>query len=168
MAETSSHKNAKTRGLRSSRTEIPIRGNRRLDASTARIAREVERSGGEKSLAKAVRRLNTQTNKKKELVVLTVNLDKAKRVAEKIAKGKLTIKNLAGTQRRFVNSPLKKSLAQKIFGSNLYLRNKEIEFVPQTQWATLCAARQKISENSFCFVLERLYQAVRTHFIKKI
>ena len=51
--------------------------------------------------------------------------------------------------------PLKKSLAQKIFGSNLYLRNKEIEFVPQTQWATLCAARQKISENSFCFVLER-------------
>jgi len=102
MAETSSHKNAKTRGLRSSRTEIPIRGNRRLDASTARIAREVERSGGEKSLAKAVRRLNTQTNKKKELVVLTVNLDKAKRVAEKIAKGKLTIKNLAGTQRRFV------------------------------------------------------------------
>jgi len=67
-----------------------------------------------------------------------------------------------------LNSPLKKSLAQKIFGSNLYLRNKEIEFVPQTQWATLCAARQKISENSFCFVLERLYQAVRTHFIKKI
>ena len=48
------------------------------------------------------------------------------------------------------------------------LRNREIEFVPQTQWAALCAARQKISENSFCFVLERLYQAVRTHFIKKI
>jgi hypothetical protein len=102
MAETSSHKNAKTRGLRGSKTEVKISGNRRLDARDSRIAREVERSSGEKSLAKAIRRLNTQTNKQKELLVPTPNLDKAKAVAEKVAKGKLRIQNLSRTQRRFV------------------------------------------------------------------
>lgn len=81
---------------------MPIPGNRRLDARSPKIAREVERSSGEKSLAKAIRRLNTQTNKKKELLVPTPNLDKAKAVAEKVAKGKLIIQNLSRTQRRFV------------------------------------------------------------------
>jgi len=103
MVETSSHKNAKTRGLRGSKTEVSIPGNRRLDARDARIAREIERSSGEKSLAKAIRRLNTQTNKTKELLVPTPNLDKAKEVAEGVAKGKLRIQNLSRTQRRFVN-----------------------------------------------------------------
>ena len=42
MAETSSHKNTKTRGLSGSKTEVPIPGNRRLDASSSKIAREVE------------------------------------------------------------------------------------------------------------------------------
>jgi hypothetical protein len=37
MAETSSHKNAKTRGLSGSKTEVPIRGNRRLDASSPKM-----------------------------------------------------------------------------------------------------------------------------------
>lgn len=102
MSETSSHKNAKTRGLRGSKTEVPIRGKRRLDANSSKVAREVERSSGKKSLMKAVRRLNTQTNKKKELLVPTPNLDKAKAVAEKVAKGKILIQNLSRTQRRFV------------------------------------------------------------------
>jgi len=102
MSETSSHKNAKTRGRHGSKTEVSIRGNRRLDASSPKIAREVERSSGEKSLAKAVRRLNSQANKKKELLVPTPNLDKAKAVAKKIAKGKILIQNLSRTQRRFV------------------------------------------------------------------
>lgn len=102
MSETTSHKNAKTRGLRGSKTEVLIPGNRRLDASSPKIAREVERSSGEKSLAKAIRRLDTQTNKKKELLVPTSNLDKAKTVAEKVAKGKLLIQNLSRTQRRFI------------------------------------------------------------------
>ncbi len=102
MAETSSHKNTKTRGLRGSKTEVLIRGNRRLDASSSKIAREVERSSGKKSLAKAIRRLNTQTNKKKELLVPTPNLDKAKEVAEKVAKGKLLIQNLSRHKRRFI------------------------------------------------------------------
>ena len=81
---------------------MPISGKRRLDASSPKIAREVERSSGEKSLAKAIRRLNTQTNKKKELLVPTPNLDKAKKVAEKVVKGKLLIQNLSRHQRRFV------------------------------------------------------------------
>lgn len=102
MAETTSHKNSKTRGMHGSKTEVPISGNRRLDASSSEVAREVERSGGEKSLAKAIRRLNTQANKKKELLVPTPNLDKAKTVGEKVAKGKLLIQNLSRTQRRFV------------------------------------------------------------------
>ncbi|MBU4350876.1 hypothetical protein L6250_03510 [Candidatus Parcubacteria bacterium] len=102
MAETSSHKNTKTRGLHRSKTEVPISGKRRLDALSPKIAREVERSSGEKSLAKAIRRLNTQTNKKKELLVPTPNLDKAKKVAEKVARGKLLIQNLSRHQRRFV------------------------------------------------------------------
>lgn len=102
MSETSSHKNAKTRGLRSSKTEVSIKGNRRLDAVSPKVAREVERSSGSKALAKAIRRLNTQTNKTKELLVPTPNLDKAKAVAEKFAKGKIRIQNLSRTQRRFV------------------------------------------------------------------
>ena len=102
MAETSSHKHAKTRGLSGSKTEVLIRGNRRLDARSPKIAREVERSSGSKAIAKAIRRLNTQSNKKKELLVPTPNLDKAKVVAEKVAKGKLVIQNLSRTQRRFV------------------------------------------------------------------
>ncbi len=49
----------------------------------------------------------------------------------------------------------KKSFAQKICGSHLLLKNSRIEFFPQTQWATLRVARQKISENPLSFVLER-------------
>ncbi len=102
MSETSSHKNAKLAGLRGSKTEVSIRDNRRLDASSPKVAREVERNSGEKSLTKAVRRLNTQTNKRKELLVPTPNLDKAKVVVEKVTKGKILIQNLSRTQRRFV------------------------------------------------------------------
>jgi site-specific DNA recombinase len=47
----------------------------------------------------------------------------------------------------------KKSAAQKIFGSHLYLRNKEIEFTPQIHWAALSAAHQKIRNYSECNIL---------------
>ena len=47
----------------------------------------------------------------------------------------------------------KKSAAQKIFGSNLYLKNQKIEFVPQTQWAALCAALQKVGKVPLCNIL---------------
>ena len=48
---------------------------------------------------------------------------------------------------------MKKSAAKKIFGSNLYLRNKEIEFTPEKQWAALAAARESFYENPECFNL---------------
>ncbi len=102
MTEKPSHKQAKTKGLHGSKTEVPIPGKRKLDARDSKIAREVERSKNPKIIAKAIRRLNTQTNKKKELLVPTPNLDKAKEVAKKIAKGKLRIQNLSRTQRRFI------------------------------------------------------------------
>jgi len=39
---------------------------------------------------------------------------------------------------------LKKTSAQKIFGSNISLRNREIEFTPVPHYAALRAAREKI------------------------
>ncbi len=55
---------------RASKTEVSIQGNRRRDTSIPKIALEVEQSSGKISLAKAVRRLNNQTNNKKELLVV--------------------------------------------------------------------------------------------------
>ena len=47
----------------------------------------------------------------------------------------------------------KKSSLRKIFGSNLILRNKEIQENPMNQWATLRVARKKFSENELSFIL---------------
>lgn len=47
----------------------------------------------------------------------------------------------------------KKSAAQKIFGLNLFLKNQKIEFVPQMQWAALCATRQNVSKLSESLIL---------------
>ncbi len=47
----------------------------------------------------------------------------------------------------------KKSFARKIFGLNLVLKNQKIVSVPPTQWAALCAARQKISEMPLSSIL---------------
>ena len=47
----------------------------------------------------------------------------------------------------------KKSAAQKIFGSNLFLKNQKIEFTPQTQWAALSAALQKVGKVPLCNIL---------------
>jgi len=49
--------------------------------------------------------------------------------------------------------PLKKSFAQKIFGSNLFLKNQKIEYVPQTQYAALSAAYGKINNFPFSFIV---------------
>ena len=47
----------------------------------------------------------------------------------------------------------KKLAAQKIFGSNLFLKNQKIEFTPQTQWAALSAAREKIGKIPLSLIL---------------
>jgi len=38
---------------------------------------------------------------------------------------------------------------------------------PKNQWAAVAAAHQSIGEKSESFILARLYDLVRTHFIKK-
>lgn len=102
MAETPSHKRAKTKGLKKPKTEVPISQGRRLDAKDNERAREVERSGDPKKIKKAIQRLNTQKNKKKELIVPNTDLDKAKEIAKEESKGSLTIQNLSKTKRRYV------------------------------------------------------------------
>ena len=49
--------------------------------------------------------------------------------------------------------PSKKSSLQKIFGSNLILRNKKVEESPVKQWATLCVAQKNFSNNDLSFIL---------------
>ena len=49
----------------------------------------------------------------------------------------------------------KKSSVQKIFGSNLYLKNKKVSGMAQTQWAALCAARVQALEMPSCTVVVR-------------
>ena len=47
----------------------------------------------------------------------------------------------------------KKSAAQKIFGSNLFLKNRQLQFSPQTQWAALSAALEKVDKIPLCNIL---------------
>ena len=60
--------------------------------------------------------------------------------------------------------PLKKSSAQKIFGSNLSLRDSVIQFTPITPYDALRASRENFSEKDESLVLVRLYRSVRTYF----
>jgi DNA invertase Pin-like site-specific DNA recombinase len=60
----------------------------------------------------------------------------------------------------------KKSFAQKIFGSHLFLKNQKIESAPQPQWAAVQAAREKIGKIPLSCILVWLHNEGRTHFIK--
>jgi hypothetical protein len=60
--------------------------------------------------------------------------------------------------------PPKKSSAQKIFGSNLFLLNRLLVSTPTKTYASLREARQNFGENDLCLKLEYLYAALRTHF----
>lgn len=101
MSESQSHKRAKTVGLKKVKTEVKIKSKRRVDAVSPLKVREVERSGNPKQIKKAISRLETFKNKKKELLVPDKDLDKAKEIAEKTTKSKITIQNLSRTKRRF-------------------------------------------------------------------
>lgn len=102
MTESQSHKRAKNKAAgRNGRTEIPISRGRRLDAKNGHKAIEIERSGTKKGISKALSRLKTQTNSKKELLVPNRDLDKAKNVAKKRGDNVL-IQNLSRSKRRFV------------------------------------------------------------------
>jgi hypothetical protein len=52
--------------------------------------------------------------------------------------------------------PPKKSSAQKIFGSNLFLSNRLLVSTPTTPYASLREARLNFSENDLCLKLERV------------
>ncbi len=56
----------------------------------------------------------------------------------------------------------KKSSAVKISGSNLFLKDKKIQFVPIKPYASLREAREKFLENRSCFSLETLRNEIRT------
>ena len=49
----------------------------------------------------------------------------------------------------------KKIFGQKIFGSNLFLKNRKIGFTPINPYATLRVARENFSENQKSCVLAR-------------
>ena len=65
------------------------------------------------------------------------------------------IKDASNIEENAISSdlPLKKSSAQKIFGSNLYLKNRRIEFNPIPPYASLREARENFPEKGVCLVV---------------
>ena len=102
MGESQAHKRLKNKVAgKNGRTEIPISRGRRLDAKNGHRAIEIERSGTTAGISKAISRLKTQKNSKKELLVPNKDLDKAKTVAKKSGVNVL-IQNLSRSKRRFI------------------------------------------------------------------
>jgi len=107
MSETSSHKRAKARAAgRHGRTEVPLKGNRRLDAKTAGGGRatEVERSGTMQGLNKAAGRLKSSRAPQKVLQVPQQDMGKAAQAMRRARIGG-TVKNMGGSKRRSVPKP---------------------------------------------------------------
>lgn len=70
MSESNSHKRAKSKAAgNSGKKEVPISGNRRLDASTSKKAIEIERGGTQQSLVTAAHRLKSSGKLQKVLQV---------------------------------------------------------------------------------------------------
>lgn len=84
------------------RREVPTGGRRRLDVKKGSLAQEVERSSNPTRIRKAISRLQSQRNARKELRVPQTNLDKATEIAKQVGTP-LTVKNLSGTRRRRVS-----------------------------------------------------------------
>ncbi len=102
MTESQSHKRIKNKAAgKNGRTEIPISRGRRLDAKNGHKATEIERSGSSKGISTAISRLKTQKNAKKELLVPSRDLDKAKKIVKRSGVNVL-IQNLSRSKRRFV------------------------------------------------------------------
>ncbi|MCH8029577.1 MAG: hypothetical protein IH874_06560 [Candidatus Dadabacteria bacterium] len=96
MSESQSHKRAKGKGTQK---EVPISGKRRLDALSGNTAIEVERSGTDKGLDKALSRLKSLPDKRKLLKVPQKDMEKAEERARKKRIG-VTVSNLGGTKRK--------------------------------------------------------------------
>lgn len=106
MAETESHNRAKNKAAgKGGRTEVPLSGNRRLDALSAGGGRatEVERSGNLQSLKAAARRLDASGASQKVLQVPLSDFDAAAKAMRAVGVSG-TVKNLSGTRSRPVRS----------------------------------------------------------------
>jgi len=99
MSETPSHKRAKTKAAGpAGKTEVPLKGGRRLDAARKKTATEVERSGSSAALKKAAQRLKASRKKQKVLQVPQKDMSKAAQAMRSIGVGG-SVKNMAGTKR---------------------------------------------------------------------
>lgn len=103
MSESISHKRAKAKAAgKKGRTEVPIRGGRRLDAKSAGgKATEVERSGSSAGLKKAARRLKASRAKQRVLQVPQKDMTKAAKAMRDVGVSG-TVKNMGGTRRRSI------------------------------------------------------------------
>lgn len=99
MAETQSHKQGKERAP--GKTEVQIRGGRRLDSKSDKTATEIERSSNQQRLEKAARRLRDSGVTRRVLVVPQPNMPKATKAMRKVGTTG-TVKNLSGTRRTSV------------------------------------------------------------------
>lgn len=104
MAKSCSHKNAQRKAAgKSGRTEVPIRGNKILDAVTKSGKRitEVERSGSFERLEMAAKRLDSRRSSQKVLQVPQKDMKGAVNAMKKVGiKG--TVKNMSGSKSRSV------------------------------------------------------------------
>jgi hypothetical protein len=96
MPESRSHKKGKGNAAQ---TEVPISGNRRLDAIRGNSAIEIERSGRTARINDALSRLNTQKDKNMILRVPQRDMDKALENARK-KRMDVTVTNLSKTKRK--------------------------------------------------------------------
>ena len=102
MPESPTHKAAKHRAAgKGGKTEVPIKGGQRLDATRKDTAIEVERSG---NLDKAAARLKKSGKSQKVLVVPQKDMGPA-RAALRKAKIGGTVKNMSGTKVSRVQKP---------------------------------------------------------------
>lgn len=103
MPESEAHKRLKRKAAgKKGQVEKRIARGKRLDAlSRGGVATEVERGKTKEHILKALRKLKTQTNRKKTLQVYSSVLDKAKELAKKEGMN-VTIWNLSKTRRRIV------------------------------------------------------------------
>ena len=99
MAETESHRRAKRKAP--GKTEVKIKGGRRLDSASKHRATEIERSGDPRKLGKAVDRLRDSRKPQKVLQVPQKDMGKASDAMRQKAVGG-TVKNMSGTKRRSI------------------------------------------------------------------
>ena len=107
MPETPAHRRAKKRAAGSGgRTEVPLRGRRRLDALTKGGGRatEVERSGSTTGLVAAAQRLKKSGAQQKVLQVPQKDMGKAVKAMRKAGTGG-TVKNMGSSKRWRVRPP---------------------------------------------------------------